>query len=194
MQHFTTEPERLILIKWILLIIGSLGFIIFLFEYFVAWLYPIIGSTFNRLILFHLFHLMLIIATCVVRGSLVRLPWFAVYMGSYIICFIVDVVGVVWRTVLFDQASANLSTVNDFVGTILEWFLPVISLVMVILSILIARMTLMYFYAQDLIVAVLSKDVNNPMMDILIEKNIRKLSLEFGFLWTRTKKESEKQK
>jgi hypothetical protein len=196
MEHFSTEPERLSTIKWLLLIVGSLGFIIFLFEYLMAWLYPIAGSTFNRLILFHIFHLMLIIATCIVRGGIIRVQWFSIYISSYILAFIMDAIGCIWRTLILTTSADTLSITNHTVGVIMiaiEWILPVICVVQIIIAVATARMTSLYLYAQDLIIGVLMRNNGSPEAEMLIERAVKKLRFEFGFTWKRVKDGNAKQ-
>lgn len=183
MDHFTDESEKLINVKRILLANSGIGFGIFLVLYFLAWFYPLVSTNFNGFVIFHIMHFQLILATCIVRGSLVKPEWMALYMGSYFLCGILDLVGFVFRTIFFviwhDSASAANYTIC-VVLLVLEGLLIVVCVIQIIICREVAHMGSLHMSAQDLILGTLMKYNHLPNADERISKALKELDIQLG--------------
>lgn len=171
-KNFSDEPQALRTYKIALLVFGAIGFIIFTAEYLTAWFYPAVGLSFGRYVMFHVMHMNLLLATCMVRGGIIKPPWFGVYVGAYVICLILDLAGCITRTVIF--VYSNLSTIDYVIGLVyivLEWGLPIVCVVQIVICVFIARSIKTYLYAQDYVVSRMAEG-NSEISDKSVSKHV----------------------
>lgn len=185
MGHFADEPHSLHKLKWVLLALGTIAIAIFALEYISAWVYPIVSMTYGEFVLMHLFHLILISGTIIIKNATVQTPAFGVYIGTYVICALMDIAGCITRTIYFHQSNLSVTSFTYFFGLILlviEWLLPVISIIQVILTSHIAKLTSQYMELQDFIVINLTQNNGLEHFDettkYWLEEYKKKLGLE----------------
>lgn len=181
-EKFNQEPATLTRPKVGLLICGLIGFMAFLFLYFVSWLYPVVSSTFSRLVLFHLMHAMLFIATCMVRAATkMQLEWFVIYIAAYIMSSMLDLIGCIWRTVLFHGWSGPVvDTVVGWIMIIGSWVLLLIDIVQIILCAECSRQFKTFTTYQNLVVHELLKDNGLVEEGTLASMELEKLAKKMG--------------
>jgi hypothetical protein len=173
----------LVKLKWFLLAAGGFGFMDYLVVYMGTWFYPIISSLYGKLILLHLMHWMLLMGTIMVKGGIVKPEYFAIYMGAYFIAFAADVVGCIWRTVIFANWGASLATFGGAFGLamlLIEWLLPPVSFVMFIIGFFISRLVKLHLYAQTYAIGIMGAKQNIPGAKEEMERALRVLRRDLG--------------
>lgn len=159
MGHFADEPHSLQRLKWILLTLGTVAVGLFALEYITAWVYPIVSVSYNKFVLMHILHLLLITGTIIIKNAMVQTPAFGVYIGTYVTCALMDLAGCITRTIYFHQSRLSITSFEYIFGLILlvmEWSFPVIAVIQVMITTKIAELTSNYLELQDYIVITLT--------------------------------------
>lgn len=177
MAKFTQEPETLGKVKTELLVCGIIGFLLFLFIYLLAWLYPVVSSTFNRLVLLHIMHLLVFISTMIIRGSRVQLEWFVIYITCYVISIISDLLGCIWRTILFvNWDGAVVDTVVGYVVIVVSWILLVIDAIQIYISYRLSQEFVTFDILQNTLLSIYAADNGVEGGETLRRAEIKKLA------------------
>lgn len=167
MGHFADEPHSLLRLKWVLLTLGTAAVGLFALEYITAWVYPIVSVSYNKFVLMHILHLLIISGTIVIKNAMVQTPAFGVYIGTYVICTLMDIAGCITRTVYFHQARLSITSFEYVFGLlllVLEWTFPIIAAIQVLITIKVAELTSHYLELQDFIVINLT--LNNGLEQV----------------------------
>lgn len=182
MARFTDEPLTLISRKNALLVVGVIGYLLFIGNYLLAWLYPVVTTTFNTLVLLHLMHAMVFLATCMVRGGVIKLEWFVIYVCAYIISVFMDLVCVIWRTVLYRfWTPLAVDQVVAIVVLSISYLLLVVDFIQIIISLILIDSLKTYFASQNLVVQLLSANNGIPGAQTMAIETMKGLAKNLGF-------------
>jgi hypothetical protein len=178
-----SEPASMNRVKDGILIASCIGTALFIIEDLFAWLYPVVTTLFGRYALFHLFHLISVLGCIIIKWSLTKPPGLAVFIGYYIVCGIMDVIGAILRTFLLYYWSATLNPFDYFIAFVLvavDYGLLMLSIIQVIMAILLVRITNLHIHLVDTTISMLGSYKDSPDKAMEFAEKLQTLERQYA--------------